>query len=462
MAEVTLDAVPQKARDLFNKGLGAYERGRLDHAIDLLTHALDIEPRLLEARKILRVAEVKRFNTECGGRIARVKALLTALPSYVTAIVLLRRGKAAEALAASDRVLKIYPLEKRFMFLFAEAAEKAGLPEAAIQMLEIGQSQFPGDPDVMEHLGKGFLVAGDTRKATVCFERLCELRPNDAKALKFLKDAMALGSIGADAWGSQSGAEGSFRGLIRDQDEAKLLEQQAKAVKTDGDLNDLIADMRKKIEAEPANVNYRRNLARFYVQLKLFDEALTALKDALTMAPGDPEVENAISEIAVQKFDAEIAQFKEAGRGDDARAKETARDQFVFDDLQDRVARYPNDLTLRYRLGVLLFENDYTDEAIQQFQLSQRNAQHRAKSLYYLGRCFRSKKQYDLASEQLEAAAAEFPRVDGLKKDILYELGEVAELVGDRQKAAQYFKQIYQADIRFRDVSDKMERVYSR
>lgn len=462
MAEVTLDAAPQKARDLFNKGLGAYERGRMDHAIDMLTHALEIEPRLLEARKVMRVAEVKRFNAECTGSAARMKSVVLALPKYLTARILLARGKGAEAVQAADALLRMNPIEKRHMFLFAEAAELAGMPEAAVQMLEIGQSQYPDDPDVLLHLGKGFQAAGDTKKATACFEKLCEVRPNDPAATKLLKDAMALQSMGTEGWGQVAGDKGAYRGLIKDQDEAKILEQQAKAVKTDQDLSDLIKDALAKIEAEPGNINYYRALARYYTQSRAFDDAVATLKKAMGLAPGDAEIENSVADVTIQKFDSEVAALRDSGRDQDAKAKEIERDQFLFDDLQDRVARYPNDLVLRYRLGGILFENDYINEAIQQFQLAQRNPQHRAKSLYYLGLCFRQKKQYDMAIEQLEAAAADLVKMDGAKKDVLYALGEISEETGDRQKAAHYFKQIYQVDIRYRDIAEKIEKAYAK
>lgn len=224
MAEVTLDAAPQKARDLFNKGLGAFERGRLDHAIDMLTHALELEPRLLEARKILRVAEIKRYTAECTGALARSKALVSTMPKYVTTRAFLARGKAMEAVRAADHLLRVCPLEKRYMFLFAEAAERAEMPEAAVQMLEIGLNQYPDAPDVLEHLGRGFQAAGETKKAIKCFEKLCELQPMNPNAIKLLKDAMALDSMGSEAWG-QAGEKGAARGLIKDQDEAKILEQ---------------------------------------------------------------------------------------------------------------------------------------------------------------------------------------------------------------------------------------------
>jgi hypothetical protein len=66
MAEVSLDDAPRKAHDLFDKGFSALERGNLDYSMDMLMSALDIEPRLLQARKFLRAAAVRKFKEARG------------------------------------------------------------------------------------------------------------------------------------------------------------------------------------------------------------------------------------------------------------------------------------------------------------------------------------------------------------------------------------------------------------
>jgi len=74
--------------------------------------------------------------------------------------------------------------------------------------------------------------------------------------------------------------------------------------------------------------------------------------------------------------------------------------------------------------------------------------------------CFKQKGQFDLAAEQLEKAAAELPVLDSQKKDVLYELGLVLEATGASDKALEHYKTIYQADIGYRDIAAKVEKVY--
>ena len=119
--------------------------------------------------------------------------------------------------------------------------------------------------------------------------------------------------------------------------------------------------------------------------------------------------------------------------------------------------RYPNDLQLRYDYGKLLIENGNHTEAIQQFQLAQRNPQRRIQSLIYLARAFQAKEQFGIAQEQLKSALAELQVMDESKKEVLYELGLLCEQLGDTDKAAQYLKEIYAVDIGYRDVAVRVE-----
>ena len=48
------------------------------------------------------------------------------------------------------------------------------------------------------------------------------------------------------------------------------------------------------------------------------------------------------------------------------------------------------------------------------------------------------------------------PVMDEGKKDVLYELGLVNESMGKPEEALSYFKMIYQVDIGYRDVADRV------
>ena len=75
-----------------------------------------------------------------------------------------------------------------------------------------------------------------------------------------------------------------------------------------------------------------------------------------------------------------------------------------------------------------------------------------------LGRCFKAKGLYDLAIDEFQKTLSQIP--DGnsaLAKDVTYELGETYALKGDWEKARTTMEKILALDIRFRDVSQKVE-----
>ena len=382
------------------------------------------------------------------------------LPAYLSTIAMVKSGKIERALISAEKLLRNNPLNSKFIVVFTQAAVSANLPETAIQTLEIARDHYPNDVATLNWLGVLYQKVGRTRSARECFEKLCEICPSDPTALKSLKDAMALDSMSTDGWTESAETGGTYRELIKDAKEAELLEQEAKAMKNEKDVDALIINIQTKLASEPGNMNYYRFLAKLYTQKKMFGDAIATLKKAMEIGSSDPELDNAMISIRVQQLDDEISQLKAIGNIDGSEAKEAEKKQFIFKNLQEMVRRYPNDLKLRYEWGVILYDNSSLNDAIQQFQMSQRNPKYQVKSLYYLAMCFKQKKQYDLALNQLEKAASETPIINETKKDILYELGEISGLTGNKDKAAGYYKQIYQADISYRDIAEKIEQVY--
>lgn len=456
MAEMRLEEAPKKIRELYNKGYESLQRKNIDYAIDLFLSLLKIEPRLLEARKHLRAAAMMRMQAKKKGAFAKALSNASALPTYLKAQSLAKSGKHHQAVQACEELLKNNPMEISYVKLFAQAASSADLPEAAVQLLELARDFHSSDVSLLNILAAFYMKMGRTRSARNCFEQICELVPNDPDALKSLKDALATDSMNTDGWSEAT----SYKDIINDKDEAEILEKESKAVKSDSDVAVLIRDTKAKIENEPGNINYYRQLAKLYAHIREFENAIATLQKAIDLSPGDPELDSAHNVLTADYFDFQIEEAQKAGDEVTAQAKEQEKAQYVFDNLQQRVQRYPNDAGLRYEWGKLLFENDYHQEAIAEFQISQRNPKQRINSLYYLAMCFKAKKQLDMAIDQLEKASGELFSMDETKKDVLYQLGVIAEELNDLDKAAGYYKQIYQVDIGYKDVATKIDTIY--
>jgi tetratricopeptide (TPR) repeat protein len=420
-----------------------------------------MSPGFLRARKFLRAAMVQRFLKTQTSPFRQRLAEMVAIPRYLKTLALLRHGKAEAALLAGEKLLQVAPLCSRYACLTADAAIAAGQMEAALLTLETVYEKTPADAGLLLHLGRVYQQAEEWRKARDTFNALVNLRPHDVAAMKLLKDAEARLSM-SGSWDSVSDGEGKegYRSLIKDQQTAATLDMQAKSVVSGDDAETLIAEQQAKIAADPKNLNYHRALVRLYQQQKRFDEAIATIEAARRINATDPELDRLLANTRVQAYDFRIAAQQAAGAQAEAAALMEERNQFVFDDLVQRVERYPNDLRLRFELGQQYMRYEAYDDAIQQLQLAQRSPKERNEALYLLARCFRAKGQRDMALMQLDTALEQLPVMDDLRKQVLFELGEIHEEAGHLDKAFAFFREIYGADISYRDISAKMERMY--
>ena len=459
MEEITLDQIPRKTRDLFEKAMSALERGNAGYALDMLKQVVAVEPRFLLARKNLRIAQVKALLATKPNAMTHQMASLKGAFTLMGAEGKLKKDPKA-ALEGAEKLLALDPLNLPFLKFFAKAAEAAEMPELSVQTLEIARPYFAKDVEYLRLLARLYIATNQPGGAKDCYAAVAELLPNDQIAIKNLKDAAALDTMKVGNW---TDMKSDFRSKLKDQKEAIRLEQQAKSVKGDSDIDALIADRMRDIQREPQNMNFRRALADLYVRAERYEDALQALDEA-TKAAGrsDPQIERTVSQIKVRKFDAAIAAAKAAGDEAAAAAKEQEKAAFLYDDATTMVKRYPNDLQFRYELGFQYYIRNQYNDAIEEFQLAQRNPQRRTRALYYLALCFTAKGQFDIAFEQLQKAASELTLMDETKKDVVYEMGVLAEKMGRGQEAIGFFKEIYAVDIKYRDITQRIEAAYQK
>jgi hypothetical protein len=443
----------QKAQNFTNRGRQALETGRFDLAMEMLMEAVQAAPDVLETRKLLRIAQIGNFKRS--GKSNFVSKISNAL-SRGKISQLSKKNAHAEALLEAEKLLCQNPLDADNMECAVAAAESAGKPELAVITIEAAYECSNGNAQLLERVAQFYMKLKAFDKARDAYQKLSAMKPGDQRVIALLKNAEARATMNA-GWEQTAGQKGGFQALIANKDQAAKLDAANKAVVTSSDAEILIAEKLKQIEAEPKNINARRALARLYIQSHLYEQAISCLEEAINVAGNmDPELDRMLSQTKVQYYDSVIAEYRAAGDEETAIDIENQKNQFVFDDLQGRVARYPNDLHLRYELGVKCFEYEYYDDALQHFQLAQKSPKDRLWALYYLALCFMSKGQTDMAVMQLETARDQLPMMDELKKLVVYRLGLAAEEAGQLQKAYDYYKDVYSADVGFEDLSERM------
>jgi tetratricopeptide (TPR) repeat protein len=129
----------------------------------------------------------------------------------------------------------------------------------------------------------------------------------------------------------------------------------------------------------------------------------------------------------------------------------------MFKEIVDKRGGDPDTL-LAY--GKLLHQRGNIDQAIPVIQKAAQNPARAFPGLKFLGRLFFEKGQMPLAIDTYKRALEKTPsgrRITTDLKEIWYGLGESYLKQGDRENARNWFKNIYEADIEFRDIREKYE-----
>jgi tetratricopeptide (TPR) repeat protein len=462
MPEKTLNEVSRDLRELYQKGTTALQRQNFDYAIAILQQVLAREPGFLECRQALRAAQFKK----AGGSTTFFRKMIGGAASspLVAKAQMTKNRNPVEAMQIAEQILEGDPQNSAGQRILGEAALAAGFPKTAAFAYEILCKNSPKDYDLGMAFGSALAASGQIARAESVYtelQRAYPLKGEISEALKNLSARKTLKEGGYDALGTGTG---SYRDILKNKDEAVQLEQEHRAVKTDDVAERLIAEYETRLMNEPGNMKLLRNVAELYTQKKQFDKALEYYdRIRVSEAGSDPTLEKAIGDTTLRRFEHLISQFDPADPGQAEQAQQLKKEKVAFqlEETRKRAERYPTDLQIKFELGQLYFQDGKFNEAIQEFQKAQANPNRRLQSMSFLAQCFAARGMNDLAARKLQEALKEKPGFDEEKKDLLYVLGCVFEKMGKKDDAIEQFKQIYEADIGYKDVAAKVDAYYA-
>ncbi len=462
MAEKSLNEIPRELRPLLNKGNDALQRENFDYAIDLFNQILDKEPRLHEIRKALRTAQLHKAGSG-GGFLKKMWSSAGSSPLIAKGQIALRKDP-AEALSIAEQILNNDPHSSAAHRLVVEAATALEMPHTAVLSLEILLHNSPKDKTVAIQLANALAEIGETSRGEKVLADLYRAAPTDNDLAQALKNLSARKTLTEGGYEALADGSGSYRDILKDKEEAVILEQQNRQVKTEDTAARLIQEYEARLKTQPGSAKLLRDLAELYTQKKQFDRALAYYEQIKASEIGaDASLDRGIAETTLRKYDHLIEQL-DANAPDYAEkvARLQAEKQaYQLAEAQKRVEKYPTDLQFRFELGQLYFQAGKISEAVKEFQKAQANPHRRIQALSYLGQCFARRGINDLAASTLEDALREKTVFDDEKKELLYVLGTVLEKMGKPKEAIDQFKQIYAVDIEYKDVAAKVDAYYS-
>lgn len=462
MPEKTLNEIPRSLRELYEKGLSALHKSNNDYALAIFEQVLSSEPAFFDCREALRAAQFKKAGNQ-GGLFKRLIGTASASPMLAKAQVLLRTDP-KEALKVAEQLLRADPNSIAAHKVVAEAALACDLPRTAALSLEIAQKHGATDKDTVLRLGEALVRSGQVAKAEAVLTELSNAHPRDPDIAMALKNASASRTMSEGGYEKLADGTGSYRDILRDTRQAASLEMQNRQVQTEDTTRQLIDEYEARLAQEPTNLRLLRSLAEIYGQCKDFDRSLHYYGEILRIEGGtDPTVDRAIAETTARKYDhlKGLLDPQSADYPAEAERIEQEKQTYLLQECKSRAERYPSDLQIRFELGQRLLQLGRISEAIPEFQKAQANPHRKIAALACLGQCFARRGMHDLAARSFQNALKEKEVFDDEKKDLLYLLGTTYEKLGKPAEAIEQFKAIYEVDIGFRDVAERVDACYA-
>lgn len=447
--------------DMFRRARAAVDGGNYDYAIELFREMLRIEPNHINARVALRGCARKRFD-EKGGVGAKIAGVLKGIVPYLRTF--LAAGKPNSAIEACEDYLMNDPYNTHVLVKEGRAARKAGHFDLAVLLFEDMRQRNPGYVRALRELGQIHEDdLNEPHKALPYYRQIMQLAPSDSIANKKVKDLEAR----CHMEDQQITADSSFTDHIKDKDKQKeLMEKDSEdyVVRGDDQIDTEVKKLQEKIKEEGDSAPHYMRMAQLFGQKKDYKKQIAAYQKVIEIDPkhfearakiGDTKL--SIGEQRLEEMRAKLAANPDEGLKAKIEAGEKELAAFAVKEYTWRVDAHPTDLALKTDFGDTLRAAGKIDEAIAEFQKAMEDIRIRTRCRTALGECFMDKNQWKLGLSQFEQIVDTFTFLNDEAKHVHYCIGVCAENLADKEKALHHYEQIYESDIKFRDVAKKIE-----
>jgi tetratricopeptide (TPR) repeat protein len=433
----------KKIQDALSRAKSAFEKSNFGYAVELYLSVLKTHPHNEEASRMFFPSALALRQTKGKSPMIDVASMVNNLPGYVKGFLERAKKKYNSSLFTFLEIVRTEPRNFLILNQIGILAKCLGLMQLSIRSFETYSQTRPKDVYALKILGQLYMDIDDRESAKTIFKKILKLSPFDGDAGKGLKDISAKTTIEKSKWDDEK----DYRSKIKDEDEAKVAEIEGHISKTNEELLLLIKKNEEKVLTNPQDMRTIRTLAEQYEKLGNNRNSLEYYKKLSALQAGDSDLA-----LYVVKMEYSILESE----------KKTPAELMEFN-LKGHNAlcnQFPTNHRLRYEYGLRLLEAMKIDEAIAQFQRSVTAPSYKAESMNQLGICFDRKNILDIAIDQFKSALGSVTEMNDLKKEITYNLGAVLEKSGKIPEALSYFKNIYQVDISYKDVAQRIEKYY--
>ncbi len=463
MPDVPVSALDSRQQKLVENARVALANGNFNYATEACGHVLKAVPGCVEARRLQRKAQLGQFENK-NRLLAKVMSGLSSTPFIFSSVT----KDPAKALGSAEKILATDPTSASALKLLAEAAMAMDMPETAAFAREAAHVHEPDDHGNLLQLGEAWLAAGNPQEALRTADTLLKLKPLDSAGQNLMRKAAIAKTTRESGWDGWTTARAKPEGEANEGAGGLKLKTPVPEEEMRRELVEAVA----LVAREPEHLDHYRAIVDRYRKLAEPAEALAWLRKARKLPAGavDMALEKQESELSVTLLELQVKAAQSelmASPGDpdvETRMAAAKRElaSFRLFEARGNVERRPNDLAARQALEALYLERGQWDDAIAQFQEAQKNPAVRPAALLGLARAYKAKKLYELAVTQFVLVKTGLGPLDEQKKDIIYQLGECYEKLGQRELAIAEFKLIYADDVIYRDIAARINAYYTK
>lgn len=428
----------------------AARRRNYDFAVELYQQLLELDPDQGEARSGLRKVLKLRQEKKKGGKFLR--ALSGAGPLAV-AKTMRKAGKIEACVKSAEQYLASNPLDVDANLFLGEALEAGQYYKSACAVYEFIAEIAPKNPEGLKRAGAMMYQLGEHHKALEFYERALEADPRDQDALKQRKNLAAETALSA----RESGEVTHSRDQIKDKDEAQALERSTRMHKTEDELRAELERLEGQYADSPNDPDLMIAMADVHEKLRDAEAAFDLIDRASSYRKDSIELQARRDRLREKMLKKQISRADAAGDTERANRLEGELREMQLESLKEQVRLRPSDAGLRLKLGQQLLKADEIDAAVGEFQKAVDDPRLGTEAQFQLGVSFQRKGFGDLAKKNYERALEGCSGSDERSKEILYNLGAIAEEESRPEEARELFARIFEIDIGYRDVATKME-----
>ena len=296
---------------------------------------------------------------------------------------------------------------------------------------------------------------------TFTFESITKAVPSDREAPDKVKNLHAKGMQEVFDKGSKEGA----RSIVKDSGAMKAADV-AGSLRTAEDYQVALDGVDQKIEERPNDANLYVKKGDLYMGMPGnpdYENARKNYEKAKELSPTEHRIQHKLDDVEIRRLDLEVRSLAQKAKAGDANAQAQHAEKnkqfllFKLKSYEEREKAYSTDSKIAFELGTLYYRVQKFDDAIKRFQRTVKDPKFRKESAYFLGDSFFRKKQFDLAVRQLTDGLNSIEVKDETWKKLTYLLGNVYDAMDKKEDAHAKFMSIYELDIDYRDVKEKIE-----